>query len=232
MANADGAIFYEFRETCKSWRVRHKFKLRITRNDKPAAETLFDFTSTESKSGKRFTFSSVTSTNGKISGRKAGIATLKDIGGAGTVELRQPSPRRVTLPAGTLFPTWHSLKVIRAGELKETTVWAKIFDGSDVAGRHNGINVIILGARPSPGQAERQPILRRPGWQMKVAYFEPVKTDGKPTYSLSMRFNDNGVTRSMVLDYGDFTMTGTLKAIEPLKRPEMLVKALPIAGCE
>ena len=30
---------------------------------------------------------------------------------------------------------------------------------------------------------------------------------------------DNGVARDMLLDYGAFTLTGTLKAIEPLERP-------------
>lgn len=220
VADADGAIFYEFRETCKSWLVRHRFKLRITRSQKTAAETLFDFTSTEAKNGKRFSFTSVTSTNGKITSRKSGVATLAKAGGAGSVVLREPRKYRRKLPTGTVFPTWHSLLVIRAAQQEQRTVWANIFDGSDANGRHNGINVIILGERQSPGAAEKQRILRSPGWMMSVSYFAPDKSDGKPTYSLRLRLNENGVTQDMILDYGNFTMTGELKAIEPIKRPK------------
>jgi len=220
VADADGAIYYEFRETCTSWIVRHRFKLRITRSERNAAETLFDFTSTEAKNGRRLSFTSVTSKNGKVTGRKSGVATFNRVGGPGIVVLKQPKPRRVVLPKGTVLPTWHALKIIRAGEKGARTIWSNIFDGSDDGGHHNGINVIILGQKPSPGKAERQRILQRPGWVMRVSYFAPDRSDGKPTYSLRMRLNDNGVTRDMVLDYGDFTMTGKLKAIEPLKRPK------------
>lgn len=220
VADADGAIFYEFRETCKAWHVRHRFKLRITRSEKPAAVTLFDFTSVEAKDGKRLSFSSVTTTNGKVTGKKSGVATLGTVGGPGRVALKEPKAINVKLPPGTLFPTWHTLKVIRAGEKKVPMVWANIFDGSDDAGRHNGINVVILGKRPAPGTEITERLLRRPGWMMTVSYYAPDKGDGAPTYSLRLRLNDNGITSDMVLDYGDFTMKSELKAIEPLKKPK------------
>lgn len=220
VADADGAIFYEFRESCKAWHVRHRFKLRITRSEKNAVETLFDFTSTEAKDGSRLSFTSVTTTDGKITGKKAGVATIAKTGGEGLVELSVPNKKRVKLPAGTVFPTRHSLKVLDAAAKGTPTIWATIFDGSEETGRHNGINVVILGRKPAPGPEVSEPVLRRPGWQMRVAYFPAEKGDGKPTYSLRMRFNDNGISRNMVLDYGDFTMKSELKAIEALKKPK------------
>ncbi|MCY4310826.1 MAG: DUF1849 family protein [Rhodospirillaceae bacterium] len=219
IAYGDGAIYYEFRETCTSWLVKHRFKLRIIRSERSATETLFNFTSAEKKNGRRLSFSSSTSINGRVTERKSGVATFDRVGGPGVVILKKPKPQRVLLPKGTVLPTWHLLKIIRAGGRGDRTVWSNIFDGAGDNGRHNGVNVIILGSKSSPGELQRERLLRRPGWVVRVTYFEPNQEDSTPTYSLRMRLTNNGIISGMTLDYGDFAMTGKLKAIEPLNRP-------------
>ena len=220
LAHADGAIYYEIRETCEAWRMRQRYRLRITRNDRQAIETETESFLVEARDGRSLSFSVVTSTDGTVTERLSGDATFSRIGGPGVVELREPKPARIVLPAGTLFPTRHFLTVLRAAERGRRSVWANIFDGSDEDGRHSGINVVILGRKPSPGAAEAWPILRRPGWLMRVAFFAPDATDGRATYSFRVHMTDNGVAQDMLLDYGAFTVTGTLKAVEPLERPE------------
>ena len=220
LAHAEGAIFYEFRETCTEWRMRQRFRLRITRSDREAEETETNSVMVEARNGRHLSFSVVTSSDGTVTERLSGVATFSRIGAPGVVELREPKPARIALPAGTVFPTWHFLKVVRAAERGRRSVWSTVFDGSEEGGRHSGINVLILGRTPSPGKSEPRPILRRPGWLMRVAYFPPEASDGQPTYTFRAHMADNGVARDMLLDYGAFTLTGTLKAIEPLKRPD------------
>lgn len=219
LAHAEGAIFYEFRETCTEWRMRQRFRLRITRNDREAEETETDSILVEARNGRRLSFSVVTSSDGTVTERLSGVATFSRPGAPGVVELREPKPARIALPAGTVFPTWHFLQVVRAAERGRRSVWSTVFDGSEEGGRHSGINVLILGRKPSPGEAEPRPILRRPGWLMRVSYFPPEATDDRPAYTFRAHMTDNGVARDMLLDYGAFTLTGTLKAIEPLERP-------------
>lgn len=220
LAHADGAIYYEFRETCTAWRMRQRFRLRIIRNDRAAEETETNSILVEARDGRRLSFSVVTSADGTVTERLSGSATVRRVGGPGLVELREPKPVRIPLPAGTVFPTRHFLQVVQAAERGQRSVWATVFDGSEEGGRHSGINVLILGRKPSPGEAEPLPILRRPGWLMRVTYFSPKAADGQPSYSFRAHFTDSGVARDMVLDYGAFTLTGTLKAIEPLARPK------------
>ncbi|MCY4397418.1 MAG: DUF1849 family protein [Rhodospirillaceae bacterium] len=220
LAHAEGAIFYEFHETCTAWRIRQRFKLRITRNDREAEETETNSILVEARNGRRLSFSVVTSSDGTVTERLSGVATLGRAGAPGVVEIREPEPARIALPAGTVFPTRHFLEIVRAAERGRRSIWSTVFDGSEEGGRHSGINVVILGSRPSPGVAEPRPILRRPGWLMRVSYFAPEAADRRPTYTFRAHFTDSGVARDMVLDYGAFSLTGTLKAIEPLARPE------------
>ena len=220
LAHADGAIYYEIRETCTDWRMRQRFRLRLTRNDREAVESETDSVLVEARDGRRLAFEVVTRSDGTVTERQSGVATLGRVGGTGAVELREPRPARIDLPAGTVFPTWHYLNVVRAAERGRRTIWSNIFDGSDEGGRYSGVNVVVLKRNPSPGKTESRPLLQRPGWLMRVAYFAPEHADGSPTYSFRVHMTDNGIARDMLLDYGSFTLTGTLKALEPLDRPD------------
>ena len=220
LAHADGAIYYELHETCTDWRMHQRFRLRVTRNDREAAETETDSVLVEARDGRSLSFTVVTKVDGTVTERQSGVATLSRVGGTGVVELREPGPARIELPAGTVFPTWHYLSVVRAAERGRRTIWSTIFDGSDEGGRHSGINVVVLKRRPAPGKAEARRLLQQPGWLMRVAYFAPEPRDGRPTYSFRVNMTDNGIARDMLLDYGSFTLNGTLKALEPLERPD------------
>lgn len=220
LAHADGALYYEIRETCTDWRMRQRFRLRLTRNDREAVETETDSVLVEARDGKSLSFTVVTKADGTVTERQSGVATLSRVGGTGVVELREPKPARIELPAGTVFPTWHYLNVVREAERGRRTIWSTIFDGSDEGGRHSGINVVVLKRNPSPGKAEARLLLQRPGWLMRIAYFAPEPADGRPTYSFRVDMTDTGIARDMLLDYGAFTLTGTLKALEPLERPD------------
>ncbi|MYF07071.1 MAG: DUF1849 family protein, partial [Rhodospirillaceae bacterium] len=60
LAHADGAIYYEIRETCTDWRMRQRFRLRLTRNEREAVETETDSVLVEARDGRSLTFTVVT----------------------------------------------------------------------------------------------------------------------------------------------------------------------------
>jgi hypothetical protein len=52
-------------------------------------------------------------------------------------------------------------------------------------------------------------------WPIAIGYFEPGPTrlDALPTYELSFRFYENGVSSRLYIDYGDFAIRGELKEL-------------------
>ena len=71
---------------------------------------------------------------------------------------------------------------------------------------------------------ESEPVLGTLGmdayWPMRLAYFDPESFESVPEYEIELNLQDNGVIRRYLVDYGDFSMTGSLESIEPLAEPD------------
>jgi hypothetical protein len=52
---------------------------------------------------------------------------------------------------------------------------------------------------------------------VSVAYFNEKSTgDAIPVYRMSFKLYENGITRDLTMDYGDFVLTGKLTKLEVL----------------
>ena len=79
-----------------------------------------------------------------------------------------------------------------------------------------------IGKLMAPGSAKSPVALRNgekldvlPSWPGSISYFDPGsdKKDALPTYELSFRFYENGVSTRLVIDYGEFSIRGELKEL-------------------
>ena len=61
---------------------------------------------------------------------------------------------------------------------------------------------------------------------MSIGYFEPKGGDLTPSYQIDFRLYENGVSRELLIDYGDFSIHGTLTSLEYLKAKECANDAL------
>ena len=52
---------------------------------------------------------------------------------------------------------------------------------------------------------------------MSIGYFEPKTGDLTPSYQIDFRLYANGVSRELLIDYGDVSIHGTLTSLEYLK---------------
>ena len=102
-----------------------------------------------------------------------------------------------------------------------------VFDGSDENGLddvsafiHSPQDAHVEAAGLSP-EMKSNPLLAKPAWPIRLAFFKPSSETGMPDYEMDMDLLPNGVVKKMTIDYGDFTVLGTLSEIE----------ALPNSGC-
>ncbi len=56
-------------------------------------------------------------------------------------------------------------------------------------------------------------------WPVTVSYFPDDKGEALPDYQVSFDLYANGVATGLVLDYGDFSLAGTLSGLEFLEMP-------------
>ena len=74
------------------------------------------------------------------------------------------------------------------------------------------------GANASLEPASQQEKLAR--WPVTLSYFSPERGEGTPIYTLSFEVFEDGVSRALRLDYGQFALKGELTTLELLPAGE------------
>ncbi len=136
------------------------------------------------------------------------------------VELTQPAAKEVDL-AESRFPTEHMLDIIQNAKLGKNFFEARVFDGSD-DGDKSLVATTVVGKQETPAADDTDAdkagaFAKTPFWPVTVAYFnEKSNGDSMPVYRMSFKLYENGITRDLTMDYGDFVLTGKLSKLEVL----------------
>lgn len=206
-----GRMVYEFNgSSCDGYTVTFRFMTQID-TDETSRITDQQTTTFEEGDGSSYTFVTRSFIDQAMDKELKGTAHI----GAGEtdVSLEKPEARDLTLEE-TQFPTQHMIELLDKARAGETFYETTLFDGSDDADKVMTTTVVI-GKKASPAGNDRESnamgtLKEDAYWPVDVAYFDLVGGDEVPTYRISFKLHESGVTRDLVMDYGDFSMIGTL----------------------
>ena len=223
----DGRMVFEFTGSeCDGYSLNMRLVTQMT--DSRDQTNLTDLRSStwEQGDGRKFRFQSEQYLNEKLGDMTVGRAVREKRNEAVKVKLSQPSSAELSLPGPLLFPTQHSLALIDAAEAGQGLFQARIYDGSE-KGRKVYETTAFIGpmVRPSAdveleAAAKDKGLGELASWPVSIGYFESKSGDLTPSYQIDFRLYENGVSRELLIDYGDFSIHGTLTALEYLKAPE------------
>ncbi len=221
IADVSGTMQFEWADSCDGWTVDQRSVMTFLYSSGEEVDLGWNLVSWESKDGQRYRFYVRKFQNGEMYEELRGDAKLDGPGKGGVAEYTLPAPKRVYLPAGTLFPTAHSIELLRLAEADQRFLWAMVFDGSDEEGLF-GVSGVITDRRDPEGVTDtRSPLLiAGPSWHASLAFYAAEGQAAEPEHEQSLRLHANGVVEDLVLDYGDFTVSATLKKIEKLPQPD------------
>lgn len=226
VADARGIFAVEWTDSCDGWTVEQSYALHVAYHEQPDQLISSRYSTWEAKDGLTYTFEVETSRGGRRTERFSGSAELDPETHAGAALYDEPRGLEIALPAGALFPAAHTEQLIdRAAE--GDRFWpAFVFDGANADqpllinaafGRHLDATPVSEAQLASGGQVD---LTAEPGWQVQMAFFPDTSTSDEPDYEINMDLLDNGVARTMQLDYGDFVIDAELRDIEPTTAPE------------
>jgi hypothetical protein len=218
VAAVKGAMIYNFADSCDGWTVENRTSFTLYYEEGAEIETQWSFLTWEAKDGLSYRFRVNTTRDGQVVEDLQGTAKLEGKGKKGQVTLTRPKQMSIDLPAGTLFPSEHTLRLIESAEKKGKVFSRVVFDGMSLDSPFE-LNAII-GAAQAPEKNPSSPLLARPGWQVRMAAFPYYGQDTTPDYEVSLRYRDNGVAEDIVQDYGNFAIRATLDKIEATKKPD------------
>lgn len=217
--SAVGRLAYEFRgSACAGYTTDFRM---VTQIETEEASRLSDVqsSSTESGDGKSFGFDVKSFFDQALDKEVKGVATLRD--GDATVRLEKPEAREVEL-GPVQFPTQHTVEMIEKAEKGERFYQAMLFDASDDADKAP-MTTVVIGSEQKPAGDDPElaamgGLAADPYWPVELAYFDLSDGDGEetPGYRISFKLHANGVTRSLAMDYGSFSLTGRLVKLDLL----------------
>lgn len=218
-----GRMVYEFTgSACTGFTTNFRF---VTKTDTGEEQRVTDQQTTtfENADLKEFRFETKSFTDEQLDKQISGEAT--NIATGVKVELLKPDAREVALTASQ-FPTQHMLEVIENARKGKRFFEGRIFDGSE-DGDKTLLTSTVVGEKQTPkaddtddakqaGQFSKQAY-----WPVTIAYFnDGGEADAVPVYRMSFKLYDNGITRDLTMDYGDFVLAGQLSKLEMLDRPQ------------
>lgn len=224
--NARGRIVFEFTgSACEGYALTFRQVTELSGGEIGSRLSDMRTTTFEDGDGANFRFNTESRVGPTPPEATDGSAEKK--GDSVAVRLRKPQAGRATLKGDIVFPTAQMKMLIDAARAEKSTVAVKLFDGSEGGKKVYDTFTVIGKAVPHDKDGELEQPLRDAGWDkltrwpVSVSYFEEGKQDGQqPVYTLSFELLENGVSRKLKLDYGDFGLDGDLKRLDVMSAPE------------
>ncbi|MBV9591772.1 MAG: cell envelope integrity EipB family protein [Hyphomicrobiales bacterium] len=221
---ARGRLVFEITGTaCDGYATNFRQVTQLSGSES-SQDRSFDVRSTSFEAGDgsllRFTNDAVRGdrtdhTEGKAQARPDGVE----------ITVQKPEPSSLTAPSETLFPNAHIKRLVEEALNGSKLFSAKIFDGSDTGNKVYD-TLAVIGAPVSADAAQHaetaanaEQLKGHASWPVTLSYFEPGAGEREPAYVMSFVLYDNGVSRALTLNYGDFSLKGELKSIEFLNSP-------------
>jgi hypothetical protein len=175
----------------------------------------------EDGEGKNFDFKMQTTVDNGADDTVDGKAR-KTGEGPVSVDLAKPKRGKFELDRDAVFPTEHLKRILAAAEAGEHVLQVKVYDGSETGEKVFETTTFIGNPIEAPAieQAAHIPQLENMRqWPVSISYFDADKKDEAPNYTLSFDLYENGISRALRLDYGDFVLAGEMSSLELLPQP-------------
>ena len=222
LASADGRMAIEFSgSSCEGWTVSFRMVNKYQPVEGPGK--LVDTQSTTYESGGflDYHYSQKDFIDNRPESEDRMKVTRPSLEAEGKGEITEPLKKDLTIPAGTLFPMQHQLRLMDSaakGELRDASV---VFDGSDGDKLFRVITLIAAPKAPGANTSDAAnsvaaPLAGQRSWHMMLSYYQAAGQEAVPTYQSNFDIYENGVATNLELDYGDFTLGGKLAKLDLL----------------
>ncbi|WP_164738451.1 cell envelope integrity EipB family protein [Aquabacter cavernae] len=222
LESANGRIDYEIKgDACKGYDVKLHQANEVDTGEGATAKSDMLSTSWEDGDGKSYRFQTVNRTGSRVSSDVA--ATVNRVPDGLSIDVTKPRRELLELKGQILLPTQHVMKVLDAARRNETTLEARVFDGSDDGDKvYDTLAVIGQGTKDARNLPDAAKLVLSgiTYYPVSVSYFDAGSDSQTPAYVMSMTLYENGVIGDMKIDYNDFILRGRIETLETLPASE------------
>jgi envelope integrity protein B len=226
--NASGRIAMDFGgDACEGYTLKFR-QVTVLNGSDTGSKTLDVRTATfESPDGASMRFKSESTMEGATTDNVDGEASVKS---DGMLAVRLKGAKGDAFASGghPIFPTEHLKRLIETGRAGRNQLAIRVYDGSD-DGKKIYDTLALIGHKVEGGAGNnleepvKQDALSHVArWPVTISYFKDGTGDQTPAYTISFDLYENGISRALKLDYGDFALKGELKSLQ----------IMPVSACQ
>lgn len=220
-----GRILYDFSgSACDGYQLQFRQVSELDSGEGKAALSDLRSTTWEDGDGKKFRFNSENLFNERRTDIVDGHADRNE--NTVAVSLSKPKEKNFTVPNTAVFPTEHMRRIVAAAREGKSVLEFPVYDGSE-SGEKLYNTLTIIGHRIEPGDkapndasAKVPALAKLVRWPVTISYFDKTEKKSEqngeetPVYSITFELYENGISRSLILDYTDFTISGEMTSLE------------------
>jgi hypothetical protein len=223
LQSASGRLAFEIEgSTCEGYTV--SFRMATRYRPKEGEMTLIDTTTTtyEGPGALDFRHQIAERVDGSLKSDQRVKMTRASAEAEGEGSLSSKPGETFSVAPGTLLPMQHQLRLMALGQSGGGRDSSVIFDGSDEGKSFRAISFVSK-AKPAAslardaGNPAAAPLKALSAWPTTVSYFKLDGSSETPEYQVSFDMFENGVATGLVLDYGEFALSGTLADLKMLE---------------
>jgi hypothetical protein len=221
-----GRILYDFNgSACEGYALQFRQVSEIDSGEGKVALSDLRATTWEDGAAKTFRFNSQNTVNDRVVDSVNGNAERNT--SEVEVKLTKPDPKTVDLAAKIVFPTEHMRRIIDAAKEGKTLLELPVYDGSE-NGEKTYSTLTVIGKeippeekKPDDAAADKAALASLKRWPVTISYFEQGAASGEqlPVYAIGFELYENGISRALSLDYGDFVVSGIMSQLEVKDAP-------------
>ena len=222
-----GRIVYDFSgSACEGYALNFRQVTELDSGEGKVALSDLRTATWEEGDGKSFRFKSQNYMDDQQISEVDGKADRQNDDAA--VKLSKPEDKR--FDAGkVVFPTEHMRLLIEAARAGKTLLEVQVYDGSET-GEKIYQSLSVIGHRiepdkkPEDAAAGTDALAGLARWPVTISYFDKTQKKSEkpedqlgeqtPIYAISFEMYENGISRALKLDYGDFVIDGKMTSLE------------------
>ena len=137
-------------------------------------------------------------------------------------DLSKPQKKTLELEAEMAFPAEHMRRIIEAALEGKSLLELPVYDGSETGEKVYNTLTVIGREVPAERQAADRCVGQNTGaggtrrWPVTISYFDKSSSGGEqtPVYAIGFELFENGISRALSLDYGDFVISGEMSQLD------------------
>jgi hypothetical protein len=218
VVNVLGKSAFIVERDCDGWLSTEDYVIEFVTEGGNSDQILSHFESWEAVSGDKYSFDVIEEST--FYGRKdyGGFANLA-AGSMGNAFFSMAPDSELELPEGTFFPVQHMQRILEAADAGKTMMAATIFTGGEPDDALMKASAVVGGWQEAEANIDFGSLSATGYWPVQIAYFKLSATGSEPEYEIKFLMQPNGVIRSYIIDYGDFSIAADITQIEGLDAP-------------